>query len=271
MSSSAARTDFRLDGHAGALHTVRWSGEDEPTWVALLCHGYGEHVLRYDWVADVLTRAGAVVYGLDHRGHGTSDGEPVLIEDFEKVVDDFHLLADTVGRSRPGLPVVLIGHSMGGMIAARYAQRHGAELAAVVLSGPVLGSWAAVDDLLALEEIPDVPIDPSTLSRDDAVGAVYVADPLVWHGPFKRPTLLALQRSMATISEAGIISEPPLLWLHGDDDQLVPIGPSRAGFAEIAPEGAASKSYPGARHEIFNETNKDEVLADVLTFVGRYV
>ncbi len=265
-------TDLHLDGHAGPLVGRRWQSAD-PTWVALLVHGYGEHVGRYEHVASRLTAAGAAVWGVDHIGHGRSGGDRVLIEDVDRVVDDVHLLAQTARTEHPGLPVVLAGHSMGGLIGARYAQRHGADLAAVALSGPVLGEWAAVTALLGAEEIPDVPIDPATLSRDATVGEAYVADDLVWHGPFKRPTLEALVTAMQRVADDGAVTAVPLLWLHGEDDQLVPIGPSRQGWAALSAGNtdAEQHTYPDARHEIFNETNRDEVLDDLLAFVGRHV
>ena len=120
--------------------------------------------------------------------------------------------------------------------------------------------------LLAADEIPDAPIDPSTLSRDDAVGEAYVADPLVWHGPFKRQTLEAIQETLAMIRFAGAVDDP-ILWLHGEADQLVPIADTRWGWESLAGRHASAKSYPGARHEIFNETNQDEVLDDVIAFI----
>ncbi len=263
-------TTLDLDGHAAPLVARRWEAHD-PTWVALIVHGYGEHVGRYEWVAARLAEAGAATYGVDHVGHGRSGGERVVIEDIDGVVDDVHRLCEVAHEDHPGLPVVLVGHSMGGLIGARYAQRHGAELAAVVLTGPVLGRWEAVESLLGAEEIPDVPIDPATLSRDEAVGAAYVEDELVWHGPFKRPTLEALVTAMERVSAAGELTEVPVLWLHGEDDQLVPIGPSAEGWARIAGPASAQKSYPGARHEILNETNRDEVLGDALDFVATHV
>lgn len=259
---------FTLDGHAGTLAARRWETAS-PRYIALLCHGYGEHAGRYDHVAARLVADGAAVYAVDHAGHGLSDGERVLVPDFEHVVDDFRLLDLTARNDNPGLPVALIGHSMGGMIAARYAQRFGAELAAVVLSGPVLGTWAVVDELLAADEIPDTPIDPATLSRDPEVGRAYVEDPLVWHGPFERRTLQALKSCLDLITSAGAIDTVPVLWLHGEQDGLVPLDGTAAGWATLAGPRASSKVYPGARHEIFNETNHDEVLGDVLDFVHR--
>jgi alpha-beta hydrolase superfamily lysophospholipase len=236
-------------------------------YVALLCHGYGEHIGRYDYVADTLVRHGAAVYGVDHVGHGKSDGNRVLISDYERVVDDFRLLDERARADRPELPVVLIGHSMGGMIAARYGQRFGDSLTALVLSGPVLGRWDVVPALLAYDEIPETPIDVATLSRDPVIGETYAADPLVWHGPFKRPTLEALQRCIDTINEGQRLGQLPTLWAHGEVDELVPIDGTREGIERIKGERFTEKVYPDARHEIFNETNKDEVLADVTAFV----
>lgn len=256
-----------LSGHAGDLYGRIWSDPAvTPQWVALICHGYGEHVGRYDWFCEQLVAAGAVCYALDHVGHGRSDGERVLIDDFEPVVADFHELLAAATREHPHLPVVLIGHSMGGLIATRFAQTHGDELAAVVLSGPVLGRWATVEQQLAADEIPDDPIDTSTLSRDPEVGKAYTADELVWHGPFKRPTLEALQRELERAGQGGRIDRP-LLWLHGEADALVPYEGSAQGWPAIRGRRSRAQTYPQARHEIFNEINKDEVTADVVAFV----
>jgi pimeloyl-ACP methyl ester carboxylesterase len=102
----------------------------------------------------------------------------VTIEDYDLVADDLHAVVIRVKQQHPGLALVLVGHSMGGMIGVRYAQLHRDELAGLVLSGPVLGSWSAVTDLLELDEIPDDPLDVSTLSRDPRVGTVYTEDEL---------------------------------------------------------------------------------------------
>lgn len=266
MSDHAPSTDFTLHGHAGALVGRAWTILD-PYWVAVIAHGYGEHVGRYGWVAGRLNDAGATVYAADHVGHGRSEGGSVLIRDFEPVVEDLHHVVQYAAQENPGRPVVLIGHSMGGLIAARYTQLHADRLLATVLSGPVLGSWATVDSLLALDEIRSAPIDPGTLSRDPAVGEAYAVDPLVWHGDFARSTLEGLQEAMGTITADGSIGEHPLLYLHGEDDRLVPLPASWEGLLELRGPRTFTKTYPGAQHEIFNELNRDEVLADVIGFV----
>jgi alpha-beta hydrolase superfamily lysophospholipase len=264
----AESTEITFAGKRGTIVARQWPLE-RPRYLALLSHGYGEHIGRYEHVADTLNRHGAAVYGPDHRGHGRSAGERVLIEDYDEIVTDLRLVAERAGADHPGVPVVLIGHSMGGLIAARYAQRHRDDLAALVLSGPVIGEWELVGTLLAAEEMPDTPLDTTTLSRDPSVGAAYTADPLIWHGPFKRATIQGVARMLETIGASGDLGTLPVLWAHGADDALVPAGGSRIGVEALAGTDLTERIYPGARHEIFNEINKDEVLADVTAFADR--
>ncbi|WP_018656490.1 alpha/beta hydrolase [Actinomadura flavalba] len=262
----AAVREWEFAGTHGAVTARAWTRPD-PRYVAVLAHGYGEHLGRYHHVADALVAAGATVCGPDHLGHGRSAGEPVLIEDVADVVADLHTLVASARDDHPDLPVVLVGHSMGGLVAARYAQTRGG-LAALVLSGPVLGRWGALEDLLAAATIPDDPIDTATLSRDPAVGAAYAADPLVWHGPFKRPTLEALDAALRAARDAGGLGALPTLWVHGADDRLVPLAGTRTGIDALRGTDLTEIVYPGARHEVFNETNRAGVLSDVTTWIA---
>ncbi|MFJ9241771.1 lysophospholipase [Streptomyces sp. NPDC101776] len=259
-----------LKGTRGTITAHEWPHE-QPRLIALVAHGYGEHMGRYAELAAVLRTHDAAVLGPDHQGHGRSAGERVLIEDFEDVVADLHAVAELAGATYPGVPLVLIGHSMGGLIASRFAQRHGAELTALVLSGPVIGGWELPGRLLALDEIPDLPISPAALSRDPGVGAAYAADPLVWHGPMKRPTVEAFAETLGTVAESGDIGGLPLLWLHGADDRLVPLAGSRVGVERLSGGESSERVYPGARHEVFHETNRAEVFADLIRFLDGVV
>jgi alpha-beta hydrolase superfamily lysophospholipase len=245
----------------------RWSAA-EPRCIVLIAHGYGEHGGRYEHVAQRLVDdLGAVVYAPDHRGHGRTDGATGLVEDGEGITADLHDVADAARAEHPGLPVALIGHSMGGLIAARYAQRFGDELGALVLSSPVIGRNEAFEQLLAMDPIPDIPIDPAILSRDPAVGEAYAADELVYHGPFQRTTLEQMFAAVGRVAEDGGFGDLPTLWIHGSDDQLVPLDITRPAIEHVRGSNLQERLYEGGRHELFNETNRDEVLDDVVAFL----
>jgi alpha-beta hydrolase superfamily lysophospholipase len=248
-------------------HVTRWSA-DEPRVIVLLAHGYGEHAGRYEHVAQALVdELGAAVYAPDHRGHGRTDGATGLVEDGEGITQDLHDVADQARADHPGLPVVLIGHSMGGLIATRFAQRWGDELSALVLSGPAIGTYPAFEMLLGMDPIPDVPIDPAVLSRDPAVGEAYAADELVYHGPFQRTTLEQLLAAGARVQEGPSFGALPTLWVHGGEDMLVPLEQTRPAIEHVRGDAFEEKIYEGARHEVFNETNRDEVIGDVVAFL----
>ncbi|CZT30157.1 alpha/beta hydrolase [Pseudomonas cerasi] len=255
-----------IDASAGRLAVHEWT-YGQPKFLALLVHGYGEHLGRYDYVAQRLTARGARVFGPDHQGHGQSDGERALITDYAAVIDDLHLVTQAMMRRYPDLPLIVIGHSMGGLIATHYAQLHGDMLAALVLSGPLLGKKTTITSLLDLPEIPNTPLDVRTLSRDPDVGRLYTDDQLIWHGPFKRSTLLAMREVLHIIHSGPTLGDLPTLWLHGGADDLVKLEESRITLDVIRGQHFDSHIYPGARHEIFNEINRDAIFDQVLAFI----
>lgn len=249
----------------GRVQVRSWPAEN-PARVIVLAHGYGEHIGRYEHVAQGLVARGSTVVGPDHVGHGQSGGEQALVEDFESVVDD---LRAVVQDARGDLPVVLVGHSMGGLIATRYAQRHREDLAGLVLSGPAIGLGPVIEGWLAAPELPSDPIDVAVLSRDPAVGEAYAADPLVWHGGWKRPTLQAFVAADRTIAEGPTFGDLPLLYVHGSDDELVPLVLARPVVERLAGPDSELRVIEGARHEVFNELGKDELIERVAGFAER--
>jgi alpha-beta hydrolase superfamily lysophospholipase len=247
----------------GRVQVRRWP-LDRAERLVVLVHGYGEHIGRYEHVAEALVARGSAVVGPDHVGHGRSDGEPALVEDFEPVVND---LRAVVQDARGDLPVVMVGHSMGGLIATRYAQRHREDLAGLVLSGPAVGLAPVLEGWL--DEPPSDPIDGAVLSRDPAVGEAYAADPLVYHGGWKRPTLEAFIAADAAIAGGPGFGDLPLLYVHGGDDQLVPAALARPVVERVAGPDSDLRVLDGARHEVFNETDQDETIALVADFAER--
>ena len=241
--------------------------------IVVLVHGYGEHIGRYDHVAEALVERGAIVVGPDHIGHGESKGERVLIEDFDQLVDDLHTVVEGTRRQHPGLPVVMVGHSMGGLVATRYAQRHGDELAGLVLSAPSIGLAAVLAPVLVQlpegTELLDDPIDPTVLSRDPSVGEAYANDPLVWHGGWKRVTLAAFHRANEAVDAGPTFGELPVLYIHGEVDQLVPMALARPAVERLRGSDFSERIVPEARHEVFNELEQDETIGLVADFAER--
>jgi alpha-beta hydrolase superfamily lysophospholipase len=128
-----------------------------------------------------------------------------------------------VQETRAELPLVMIGHSMGGLIATRYAKRYREDLAGLVLSGPAVGLGPVFGEWLAAPQLPSEPIEVATLSRDPTVGEAYAAGPLVWHGGWKRATLQTFVAADKPIPEGPSLAGLPLRYIHGHDDSLVPV------------------------------------------------
>jgi alpha-beta hydrolase superfamily lysophospholipase len=261
-----------LDGSEGELSVRIWPHPDAAR-VVVLSHGYGEHIGRYEHVAAALVERGAVVYGPDHLGHGESAGERVLIADFEHVVEDLHAVVRLARERHPELPVVLVAHSMGGLIGARYAQLHGRELAGLVLSAPSIGLAPVLAPVLVQlpegTELPDDPIDPTVLSRDLSVGEAYANDPLVWHGGWKRTTLSALHDVNEALDAGPGFGELPVLYIHGEVDQLVPRSLAQPAAERLRGADFEEHIVPEARHETFNELDKEATIGLVADFAER--
>ena len=257
-----------LKGRRGRVVVHRWSSP-VPLFVALIAHGYGEHAGRYAHVAERLVAEGATVYAPDFEGHGLSDGDRARFETVDDLADELALVYEAGRSANPGLPIVLIGHSLGGLTATRFVQRSKPDLKALVLSGPVVGGNPQVEALLGMDPMPEVPIDPAILSRDPAVGKAYAADELVYHGGFHRETLAAIfAGARATAGDPGF-GDLPTLWIHGEGDVLAPLDATTEAMKHLRGSNTEEHVYPGAQHEVLNEINKDEVLDDVVRFLRR--
>jgi alpha-beta hydrolase superfamily lysophospholipase len=256
-------------GAEGRVHYERWAPDGPPARIVVIVHGYAEYAARYAHLAEVLLRDGAAVYGQDHIGHGRSDGERALITDFEHVVDDLRTLLEIAIDEHPGLPVVMVGHSMGGLLTARFAQRFPGQLAGVVFLGAVVGDWHWARDALAAPELPEAATDYSGMSRDPEAVRGYVEDPLIYRGRYKRPLLETEVAALDRFREQADRLTLPVLFCHGTDDPFVDHRTSLAAVQSLPSADVTIRLYEGARHELVNETNRDEVISDIAAFVTR--
>jgi alpha-beta hydrolase superfamily lysophospholipase len=290
-----APTSFSVTGSDGApVATYRWEPAGRVRGAVHVVHGLGEHVRRYEHLAGTLSAAGFLVQGHDTRGHGATiaDGvEPGVIgaEGWQAAIDDIGVLLDRLRADAPGVPVVLLGHSMGSFAVQQYlvgrtdGVGHSDGLDAVVLSGT-----AAADLMPALDS--DVPLDLSGfnapfepartgyewLTRDEAQVDAYVADPLCGFGydVAGSKAVFAGARAAADPEQvARIRDDLPIYIVVGDQD---PVGADLAlvhalvqRYQQAGLRDVELHVYPGARHEVFNETNRDEVERDLLRWLDR--
>jgi alpha-beta hydrolase superfamily lysophospholipase len=291
MTSTESPVRFTFTGRDGtAITAYRWEPADAPRAVVQLTHGMGEHLLRYDHLATTLAAAGFLVQGQDHRGHGATAGSADALgqlgaHGWHGLVDDIDVLVERSHQRLADVPVVLLGHSMGSFAAQQYMLDHSGRIAGLVLSGT-----AAIDLMEAGLDL-DRPIDLSAfnapfvnrtgyewLSRDDAQVDAYVADPRCGFGLDVEggKAMFTRARDVADPNRlAGIRKDLPVHIMVGDRDPvngqlaLVDVLVERlraAGLTDVT-----LTVWPDARHEIFNETNRDEVEADLLAWLDRVV
>ncbi|GAA5162429.1 alpha/beta hydrolase [Ornithinimicrobium tianjinense] len=290
------------------LHVHRWLPEALPRAVVQVAHGMVEHAARYDHLGERLSASGYAVYASDHRGHGRTAGGPDelghLGDDggFDAVVDDLAALTAELRDAHPGVPVVLLGHSMGSFLARAYAARHGELIDGLILSGTAgdPGLLGAVGQRLASLEARvrgprarsrlmealvlgpnNRPFRPARtkfdwLSRDAAQVDAYAADELsggTATAAFYRDLLQGLRRVNRPSTAALTPSDLPVHIVVGEVD---PVG-GQAAAVEVAGLLLAAgvrdvtvRVWPGARHEVLNETNRDEVEANLLAWLDAH-
>jgi len=264
------------------LHTRHWPAAEPARGQVLLVHGLGEHIERYAHVAAALNAAGWDVHGWDHRGHGQSQGKRGDIPEHDALLRDTARVMD--GVRRPGSRFVLLGHSMGGVIAARFAAEALAPkpaawsrpLDGLVLSSPALDAnlSGAQKLLLSVAEklAPGLAVGnglkPEWISRDAAVVKAYAADPLVHDRITARLTRFIVDAGARAIGDAPRWQVSTLLMWAGADRCVAPRGSE--AFAAAAPANVvATRPWPGLFHEIFNEPEKAEVIATLVDWLNR--
>ncbi len=264
---------------AGAqIYWQKWLPGKYPKAVILLVHGYAEHSGRYQYFAEHCVGKGYAVYALDHWGHGKSDGTPGFVPSFSVFHDGIGELARCARQDFPELPVILIGHSMGGLISATYLISDQSKFSACVLSGPAIKAaeepsafLTAISGFLSrfFPKLGVLELDPNGVSRDPQVVADYLADPLVYNGKMGARLAAEMLGAMTNIqNNAGQITLP-LLMLHGEEDSLAAADGSRFLDAHVSSQEKKLKIYPELFHEIFNEPEKDMVLNDMTDWLDK--
>jgi len=285
MTPSAGFTFTSLDGLRIAC--VRWDSIGHMRGVMQIAHGMGEHIGRYAETIEALNRAGLTVYGNDHRGHGRTAPSPKDFGDFgadgfDFLVKDMVRLGCIARQEHPRAPFFLLGHSLGSFAAQQYVLDHGREIDGLILSGSgVLDGLARlVRSAPVKSDILNAAFDPALtpfdwLSRDDAVVEAFMADPLCF-AELKPAAFASFFASAPRLSDPAelrkIRDDLPVYVLSGSDD---PVGQQLEGvqafierYREAGLTDISYDFYPGGRHEMLNEINRDEVRARLLRWIS---
>ncbi|HQZ36287.1 MAG TPA: alpha/beta hydrolase [Ilumatobacteraceae bacterium] len=285
-----------VDSHGVEVFSRSWP-IDEPTGLVIIAHGASEHSGRYDRFAKALNAAGFAAVAIDHRGHGRTGAAtvPGLMGPGggQAVIDDLHQLrAAEVAKLADDTPVFFFGHSMGSLIGLAYLTQHSDGLAGGILcgmaadvneaagTGALLQGFAdagmrdmSAGDLLAANNAafdpPRTPFD--WLSRDEAEVDRYVADPYCGdNNPLTFGYLIDLFDVVGPATEHIRDIACPVLVIAGDQDPAAAMGAHAIALAKALTANDVpcdGQIYEGARHELLNETNRDEVTADIIAWL----
>jgi alpha-beta hydrolase superfamily lysophospholipase len=259
----------QYQGTAGlSIFWQAWLPEPAHT-VFLLAHGLGEHSGRYTHVADSFSGKGYAVFALDHRGHGKSAGKRGHVEKFADYIADLDLLRHRAAEQFSGKKIFLLGHSLGGLIAAHYALAHPDELSGLLTSSAAFKVKIEANPVkLALgrffsKHLPGLTmgneLDPNYVSRDPAVVKAYLADPLV-HDRVSARWFTEFVAAIAEVQARAPELRMPLLVMQSGDDKLVAPEGAREFFDKAGSADKTLKLWPGFFHEMFNEPEKAEVM-----------
>lgn len=263
-----------------SIYYQGWLPDDRIKASILIIHGLHEHCSRYQRMAEYLTGKDYAVYGLDLPGHGKSDGTRAFIESFADLLEPIETCLELIKSAHPDLPVFLVGHSMGGLIAAAYMIEHPNHVAGSVLSGSLVKVPEYITDFTiqigrflskALPKFRIVEIDKEGLSRDPEVVQAYINDPLVYNGKTTVRISNEINFGIDLVEEYGSKITEPVLLLHGGEDRICDPAWSQYLYDLISSPDKKLIIYDGLYHEVYNEPEFESVFADVLDWLNGHL
>lgn len=270
---------FFYNNRLARIYYQAWLPVTAAKAALLIVHGLGEHSGRYARLAEHFVALGYAVYGFDHIGHGRSEGARQFIERFENLTETLGEYCDKVGQWQAGVPLFLLGHSMGGLIAA-HRLLEGCEAAGVIFSAPSIkagDSIAPVSIWLGKRLAVIAPtfrllgIDRGGISRDPEVLAACASDPLMSRGKFTVRLGVEILKAMQRVQSQAHRITLPFIVLQGGADRIVDPGGAQWFHEKAGSEHKTLKIYPGLYHEVFNEPERAVVLRDMEDWLAAWV
>ncbi len=253
---------------------------DEPKAILLVVHGLAEHSGRYSNLVNYFVPRGYAVYGFDQRGHGKSDGAKGYVDRFSHFVDDLDIFLRLVHSRHHDVKTFLVGHSIGGTIATAYAILHQDVFDGLILTGATLSTptdvaaitiFAARILSLILPKVGLYVIDAESISRDKSVVNAYINDPLVYRGKIRARLGVELIKAMGIVKRQISEIHLPILVMHGAADRLSDPQGSEMLYQKASSADKTLRVYEGYYHEIFNEPGREQVLADVESWLKTHI
>lgn len=262
------------------LYWQAWLPDVPPEAVILMAHGYAEHSGRYAHVGTICAERGFAALAIDHWGHGKSDGTPGFVPRFSAYTDGIKALLEAANRDFPGVPKILLGHSMGGLIAATFLLTEQDHFAGCVLSGPAVMAANAPSPAmqtisrllsLAVPKLGVLALDVNGVSRDPSVVQAYLEDTLVYKGKLSARLAVEMFSAMTRVQADAHLITLPILLMHGEADSLAAPAGSQYLYDHVASVEKQLLLYPGLYHEIFNEPEQSAILNEAIAWITAHL
>ncbi|KAM8930815.1 monoglyceride lipase [Pelodytes ibericus] len=252
-----------INGDGQYVYCRYWKPSASPRALVFIVHGAGENCDRYDDLAQTMTSMNFLVFAHDHVGHGQSEGERMIVSDFQIFVRDGLQHVDLMKKEYPNLPIFVCGHSMGGAISILMVSERPADFSGVILISPLVlpnpesvSSFKVFAAKILNHVLPNFSlgsIDPNFVSRNKKEVETYMTDPLVYHGGMKVSFAVQLLNATSRVERALPQFKFPVLLLHGTADKLCDIRGSQLMMDTVPSEDKTLKVYEDAFHALHKE------------------
>jgi len=272
-------TEGSFEGVDGIkIFTREWRPAGKPHAVVVISHGFNAHSGQYEWVAQQFVSKGLAVYALDHRGRGRSEGERFFVKKFSDYTTDLATFIDRVKAREPGLPVFLLGHSAGGVIACGYTLERQDEIAGLICEDFAYQVPAPDIALSILKGVAYVAphahvfkLKNEDFSRDPKVVAALNADPLIANESQASETVVEMVRADELLKKSFGQFTLPLLILHGTADKVTKPSGSKEFYEKAGSSDKTLKLYEGHFHDLLADIGKQQVMADIQAWIDAHI
>ena len=260
------------------IATRSWSPVGAVRGIMILVHGFNSHSGYFAWAGERFAEDGFAVYALDHRGRGKSEGERFYVEHFSDWLADVNTLTDIARSENPGLPVYMLGHSVGGVIASSYVYEHQEEIAGLICESfafdvglPQLVQLALEGASYLIPHLPVYSLKNEIFSRDPAVIKQMDNDPLIANEKQPAETAAEVLKAAARLKEHMPNIKVPVFIIHGTDDKATRYQGSQYFYDNVGSADKTLKLYEGGYHDLLNDIDKETVMADILAWVNERI